>query len=351
MFCFLLWNGHRKFQTFQFRFAERQIHSPNFSSTAMFSTDRFVLTSAFILVRMFKILLISVASVGNIDRRLLAEGVGQIGSLEFDPYPTIHLRDLVAHEAHRHPYIEILGTVYLMKLRYSERFGSRSGSAWRLMFVYALLPWMHQYRIPDELPVSSRDRSLNAEALVEEQQPANGTRRLPFVYALLPWKRQYRTPDEGPDARDRSLDAEAFVEEQQPANEPRRLPLLRHDATSDVRGLEMENLRLREMLDKLLAESALNPQNAIDEESDEKNEIDGTHRNDETDKDDVDGAGDEKREDRGNDESDEFYEVFGQGDDNDRNDEKDENDGNDGNHESLGNGNDEYDEDDANDEN
>ena len=96
---------------------------------------------------MFKVLLIAAASIGQIDRRLLAEGVGQLGPLEFDPYPTIHVRDLVAHDAHRHPFIEILGTMYLMKLRYAKHFGSRAGSAWRLLFIYALLPWMHQYRI------------------------------------------------------------------------------------------------------------------------------------------------------------------------------------------------------------
>jgi len=108
-----------------------------------------VLSSAFIIVRLVKITLISLSSIGKIDRRLLADGVGQIGAFEFDPYPTMHVRDLVAQEAHRHPYIEMLGTIYLMKLRYSNSFGSRAGSAWRLMFVYALLPWTRQYRIQD----------------------------------------------------------------------------------------------------------------------------------------------------------------------------------------------------------
>ena len=107
----------------------------------------FFFTAAFVIVRMFKVLRISAASIGQIDRRLLNEGVGQFGPLELDPYPTIHVRDLVAHEAHRHPFIEILGTMYLMKLRYAKHFGSRAGSAWRLVFIYALLPWMHQYRI------------------------------------------------------------------------------------------------------------------------------------------------------------------------------------------------------------
>ena len=34
-----------------------------------------------------------------------------------------------------------------MKLRYRESFGSKAGAAYRLLFVYALSPWMHRYRI------------------------------------------------------------------------------------------------------------------------------------------------------------------------------------------------------------
>jgi len=63
-----------------------------------------------------------------------------------DYYPTIHLQDLLAQEAHRHPYIEVLGTMYLMKLRHGPNFGSRAGSCWRLLFVYALMPWLRKYR-------------------------------------------------------------------------------------------------------------------------------------------------------------------------------------------------------------
>lgn len=33
-----------------------------------------------------------------------------------------------------------------MKLRYGESFGTTPGSCWRLLFVYALFPWLHPYR-------------------------------------------------------------------------------------------------------------------------------------------------------------------------------------------------------------
>jgi hypothetical protein len=40
-----------------------------------------------------------------------------------------------------------MGVMYLMKLRYGEHFGNRAGSTWRLIFVYALMPWLNKYRI------------------------------------------------------------------------------------------------------------------------------------------------------------------------------------------------------------
>ena len=157
-----------------------------------------------------KIILISIASIGQIDRRLLAEGVGQIGPLEFDPYPTIHIRDLVAHEAHRHPYIEILGTMYLMKLRYSDKFGSRAGSAWRLMFIYALMPWMHRYRILDKTTESDSDSNQGALAA--------------------------------------NLDEENNVT----TSLPKQLPSLRNSSRSSLRLIKEENRKLKEQIKKLL---------------------------------------------------------------------------------------------------
>lgn len=35
----------------------------------------------------------------------------------------------------------------MMRLCYGEHFDCRAGSAWRLIFVHALVPWLHKYRI------------------------------------------------------------------------------------------------------------------------------------------------------------------------------------------------------------
>lgn len=47
---------------------------------------------------------------------------------------------------HRHPYIERLGFLYLMKLHHRNDFGTRVGAYWRLLFVLILMPWMRRYR-------------------------------------------------------------------------------------------------------------------------------------------------------------------------------------------------------------
>jgi len=94
-----------------------------------------------------KLIIVTAASLGRIDRPFLAKGRGR----KLDPLPMIHTCDLLAHEAHRHPFIESLGLVYLMKFRYTEDFCHRAGSAWRLIFIYALMPWLHKYRIHNEI--------------------------------------------------------------------------------------------------------------------------------------------------------------------------------------------------------
>ena len=38
-----------------------------------------------------------------------------------------------------------MGVMYMMKMRH-DNFGKHAGTCWRLLFVYALLPWMRKYR-------------------------------------------------------------------------------------------------------------------------------------------------------------------------------------------------------------
>merc|ERR1712013_498223 len=89
------------------------------------------LTLAFVVTRFVKFLISTALYVGRIDRPVLADGL------------------LLAMDAHRHPYIELMGLMYLMKLRHKEDFGSAPGSAWRLLFVDALMPWLKKKRIQD----------------------------------------------------------------------------------------------------------------------------------------------------------------------------------------------------------
>lgn len=55
-------------------------------------------------------------------------------------------KEILIHEAHRHPYLETLAYLYMMQLRHRSGFAKRACSAWRLVFVLALMPWLHKYR-------------------------------------------------------------------------------------------------------------------------------------------------------------------------------------------------------------
>ena len=67
--------------------------------------------------------------------------------LALDAYPIAFRKDLLQHDAHRHPYLEHLATLYMMKLRYGNAFGKRANSCWRLLAVLCVMPWMRKYRL------------------------------------------------------------------------------------------------------------------------------------------------------------------------------------------------------------
>jgi hypothetical protein len=70
------------------------------------------------------------------------------------------------HEAHRHPYMERLAQMYLMKLR-NPNFGSNAGAVWRQLFVMALMPWMKKHRIFSEERISQATEALSIRRMEE----------------------------------------------------------------------------------------------------------------------------------------------------------------------------------------
>lgn len=52
--------------------------------------------------RMCKLLITAALFVGRIDTPFLAPGIGRVGNMELDNYPTIFLKDVLSHEAHRY---------------------------------------------------------------------------------------------------------------------------------------------------------------------------------------------------------------------------------------------------------
>lgn len=104
------------------------------------------LTSAFVLWRAIKLFLAAQMFIGRIDVFFLSDRASSIGFLDYDLFPIIFQKDILLKESHRHPYLERLGAMYLMKLRHDD-FVSYAGTCWRMLFVYALAPWMRTHRL------------------------------------------------------------------------------------------------------------------------------------------------------------------------------------------------------------
>jgi hypothetical protein len=81
-------------------------------------------------------------------------------------------KDVLIHDAHRHPYMERWGLLYLLKLRHGASFGTPAGAAWRILLTLALMPWLRNYRVYPQLQASEWLSARHSSALV---QPGGGS--------------------------------------------------------------------------------------------------------------------------------------------------------------------------------
>jgi hypothetical protein len=109
----------------------------------MFECWNIALASGFVVIRAVKLIFTSASYIGRVDIPMLHIH-GRLRPWSVDLYPMIFRADVLAHEAHRHPYIETLGLVYLYKLRYQD-FANSAGSTWRVLLVMSLFPWLRKY--------------------------------------------------------------------------------------------------------------------------------------------------------------------------------------------------------------
>jgi hypothetical protein len=94
----------------------------------------------------------------------LSKDVALLG-YAFDYVPTNFIRDVLVHEAHRHPYFERLLAMYMMKLK-NDKFSNEAGACWRQLFVLTLMPWMIKLRVFSDKRLEGADLELyNARRL------------------------------------------------------------------------------------------------------------------------------------------------------------------------------------------
>eukprot|EP00563_Minutocellus_polymorphus_P001449 CAMPEP_0181036292 /NCGR_PEP_ID=MMETSP1070-20121207/8772_1 /TAXON_ID=265543 /ORGANISM="Minutocellus polymorphus, Strain NH13" /LENGTH=443 /DNA_ID=CAMNT_0023113895 /DNA_START=193 /DNA_END=1524 /DNA_ORIENTATION=+ len=97
-----------------------------------------------LLSRLCQFLFAAAFWIGRVDVVFLDEDVSLFG-YSFDYMPINYRTELLVHEAHKHPFINRLGGMFLMRMKHGD-FASAAGAKWRLLFTLSLFPWLARYR-------------------------------------------------------------------------------------------------------------------------------------------------------------------------------------------------------------
>jgi len=125
-------------------FYRRHVNKVNIVSLAL-ETVTIGVGVFYAFVRVAKILIASLLYISRIDTNLLSLDLN-IGPLQ-DSFPKYFRQELLSQESHKHPWLETLGKLYMMKYRYRGSFVSSAGYTYRLIFALSLLPYLRKYRL------------------------------------------------------------------------------------------------------------------------------------------------------------------------------------------------------------